>query len=155
MSWDVMVLDYGGNPPSVKEWTDDDRPNLMGKAPEIRAKIDRYLPGVDWSDPTWGVFDGDGFSFEFSINEPLDVGFMVYVRGSGDSVSALLQAATPNGWSLFDTSANDFIDPDNPSTAGWKRWQGFRDQVVEKYRTEEESWSLKRTLSAIWHRLVS
>ncbi len=78
------------------------------------------LPGADWSDPTWGIYDGNGFSFEFNIgNDQPDMNnFMIHVRGGGDAVSDLLKFSVPNGWSLFDCSTSEFIDPKNPSSEG-------------------------------------
>lgn len=157
MSWDVTVRDYGDKPPSTYElWGENDRPRTLGTPSEVRAKIDRCLPGVDWSDPTWGVYDGEGFSFEFNMRHaPQVADFMVHVRGGGDAITTLLQFAAPNGWSLLDSATNEFIDPDDPSNAGWEEWQEARDQVIERYRAEESAPSLKRMLSAIWRRIAS
>jgi hypothetical protein len=46
---------------------DDWQGTSMGTLAEVRARINACIPGVDWSDPSWGVYDGDGFSYEFNI----------------------------------------------------------------------------------------
>lgn len=204
MSWDIYVWSYDGNQPpgdvAARIWlsSQDEEaaedayghlpplsdeaaaaatPKLMGPAGEVRAKIDAHLPGVEWSDEHGGLYAGDDFTFEIDLGgrSQLD-GFLVVVRGSGDAVSALLQFTTPNGWSLFDTTTEDFIDPENPSDAGWTTWQSAQDIGREYLRREypdatpvipggrsvespedspAETSSLKRMLLAIWRRIVS
>jgi hypothetical protein len=126
-----MVFDFAGSPKPMKQMTESDRPLVMGTPAEVRKKIDNGLPGVDWSDPTWGVYFGDGFSLEFSMcDEPELNRFVVHVRGGGDAIGALLQVAVPNRWSLLDGSTGEWIDPKNPSQAGWLGFQAFRDQAL-------------------------
>ena len=130
MSWDVYVMDYGGNPPEVLD-ADTPEPAVMGTAADVRSMIDAHFKGVDWSDPSWGIFDGDGFSFEFNMrDEDEKQGFMVHVRGGGDAISGLLAFSVPNRWSVLDISTGAFIDPNDPSNEGWKKFQAYRDQVI-------------------------
>lgn len=129
MSWDVMVFDFGGTPKPFRQLTDADQPYVMGTSAEVRAKIDTHLPNVDWSDPTWRLYVGDGFSFELSMDDEVEKrGFMVHVRGGGDAISALFRFATPNKWSLLDCSTTDWLNPDKPSQVGWKGFQVLRDK---------------------------
>lgn len=138
MSWDVMVFDFGGNRKPLEEMTEDDRPRTIGSVADVRAKIDAHLPGVDWSDPTRGIYIGEGFSFGFNVGDkPETEGFMVLVRGGGDAVASLLKFAVPNGWSLLDLSTSEWIDPNDPSHAGWEGFQAFRDRALERHRSDE------------------
>ncbi len=58
----------------------------MGSGDEVRRRISATLPGVDWSNPTWGFYAGDGFTFEFNLGDEEPVtSFAVHVRGSGDA----------------------------------------------------------------------
>jgi len=117
----------------MSEMTDSDRPLPLGTPEEVRAKISSYLANTDWTDPTWGVYMGDGFSFEFSMrDEPQKLGFMIHVRGGGDAIAALLRFAVPNRWSLLDCSTGQWLDPDNPSHAGWEGFQAFRDRTLRQ-----------------------
>lgn len=164
MSWDIYVWNFDGNLPpaddALRVWysTHDeevaedaygDLPPLsdervaaatskeMGTPAEVRAKIDAHLPGVEWSDDFVGLYGGDGFTLEIYIDDRSELdGFLVMVRGSGDSLSPLLQFATPNGWSLFDTTTEDFIDPENPSDAGLTAWQQTQDIGRDYMRRE-------------------
>ena len=140
MSWDVMVFNFGGEPPSMDRLADDDTPlPPLGPARQVRAAISAALPGVDWSDPTWGLYSGDGFSIEFNTGkeDPID-GIMLYVRGGGDAIAAVLRFANPNGWSLLDCSTSEFLDPRRPSQAGWEGFQRFRDQAFNRSRPFDE-----------------
>jgi len=134
MSWDVMVFDLAGAAPSEVDFGADFKPHPMGGAGEVRARISKHLGAVDWSDPTWGIYEGDGFSFEFNMGKEAETNsFMVHVRGGGDAVASLMRFAAPNRWSLFDCTTGEFIDPANPSNEGWKAFQGFRDTVIKGY----------------------
>jgi hypothetical protein len=124
-----MAFDVGDNPKPMSKMTDADLLLSMGTPKEVRAKIGVYLPNVDWTDPTWGIYRGDGFTFEFGMrDEPQKTGFMIHVRGGGDAISTLLQFAVPNRWSLLDCSTGEWLDPDEPSQAGWEGFQAFRDR---------------------------
>ena len=99
-----------------------------------------FLPCVDWSDPTWGLFGGDGFSIEFNVgkDEPIKH-LMLHVHGGGDAISAITTFARPLGWSALDCSSGQFLDLDHPSKTGWEGFQAYRDQVIATYREEEAS----------------
>jgi len=94
---------------------------------------------VDWSDPEWGMYAGDRFTFELNTgqDDPI-VALMVHVRGGGDAIAALLRLAVPNRWSLFDCSTGEFLDPHEPSREGWEGFQAYRDTVIKRYRATGE-----------------
>lgn len=103
MSWGVSV--FGGKErPSIHSSEDFDLA-VIGGGEEVRRLISAHLPNVDWTTPTWGLYAGKGFTFEFSVGpeEPIDH-FAVYVRGGGDAIADLLRFAVPNGWHLMDWS---------------------------------------------------
>lgn len=132
MSWDVLVLNYEGR--RVSEIDEEQLKSVpLGPAAQVRKRIAAHLPGVDWSDPAWGIFHGEDFSIEFNAekSDPLE-SIMLHVRGGGDVVPTLLSFATPNGWALLDMSSTEFIDPENPSPEGWEGFQEYRDKVVKR-----------------------
>jgi hypothetical protein len=130
MSWDVLVLNLGGKPPP-DDAAEVEPVGPLGAAAQVRRRITKHLPGVDWSDSTWGVYEGDGFSIEFNTgdDDPID-SIMLHVRGGGEAIAALLQFASPNGWGLLDCSTSEFLDPENPSVEGWEGFQAFRDKAI-------------------------
>ena len=131
MSWDVLIAAAEVPPPPMAETPDDWRLAPMGTRDEIRSQITATLPTVNWSDPHWGTFEGDGFTFEFSVSarkpEPLD-SIMVHVRGGGGAVPLLLKLAADHGWYLFDCSESEWIHHLDQVDAGWTGWQDFRNR---------------------------
>lgn len=131
MSWDVMLLNLGGQPPDLAKFEKDFEPPPLGNAQDVRDRISASAPTVDWADPTWGILFCDAWSIEFSLgkNEVVDSA-MLHVRGGGDPVTFILRLCSANCWAAFDLSTGDFISPDNLSTAAWEEFQQFRDRAL-------------------------
>jgi hypothetical protein len=129
-----MVFNFGGRAPSFDELSDGTlEPLPLGPGDAVRAAISNALPGVDWTDPTWGLYGGNGFSIEFNTGDgPILDGIMLHVRGGGDAIAAMLTFALPNQWSLLDCSTSEFLDPASPSQAGWEGFQAYRDSLFKK-----------------------
>ena len=141
MSWDVMVCNYYSSPPdNFEDLPADHKPDSLGSAGMVRKSISRHLPGVDWSDPTWGIYDGDELSIEFNTGDedPID-SIILHVRGGGDAIATMLQFANPNKWSLLDLSTGKYLDPENPSQEGWESFQADRDKAIDQYRNEDKT----------------
>lgn len=138
MSWDLMIFNTRGKrPPPIEDFEETDFEPL-GPAAVVRQKLSELLPGIDWSDPTWGTYRGDGFSIEFNVGEddPIDdIGLRVV--GGGDAVAAIVTFARPLGWSALDESTGEFLDLENPSQAGWDGFQAYRDKVMEEDSGED------------------
>ncbi len=130
MSWDVLIMKTDGKT-SVRELPTDFMPQPLGDAEELRRRLSARFASLDWSDPAWGTFDGDGFSIEFNFTEsgPVD-GFMLHVRGDGDAVSTIVAMCKQFGWQALDCSTSEFIDLDDPSLEGWNGFRTFRDRAV-------------------------
>ncbi len=132
MSWDVMIMNYGGEPPDFA--SDDEEPDPLGPGTQVRESISRHLPGVDWSDPTWGTYASDEFTIEFNVDGSSVVDtIMLHVRGGGDPLSAILRFSKPNKWSLLDTTSGEFVDADDASSEGWNDFQQFRDSAADQF----------------------
>lgn len=131
MSWDVLIINLSGKtPPSMEEFNEDDFEPL-GSATEVRQQIASQLCGVDWSDPTWGLYENEDYSIEFNAgqDDPIQ-NIMLHVRGGGDAIAAIIRFTKPLSWSVLDCSTGKFLDLENPSTEGWEGFQAFRDKVV-------------------------
>jgi len=117
MSWDVLKYNSCGSPPKdMENLRDEHKPDPLGSASTVRMSISQNLPGFDWSDPTWGIYDGDEFLIEFNTGEEDPINsIMLHVRGGSDAIAAILRFANPNKWSLLDFSTGEFLDPENPS----------------------------------------
>ena len=131
MSWDVIIFNFEGDPPDFENLPEDFEPPLLGDAQTVRDRISEAIPGVDWSDPAWGVVEGDGWSIEFNHEATgQNDQIMLHVRGGGDPVTAIVKLCKANNWSAFDTSSGEFLDLDSPSMDGWTDLQAARDQVL-------------------------
>jgi len=134
-----MIFNFEGDPPDFEGLPDDFEPPSMGNAQAIRNAISDAIPGVDWSDPAWGMIDGDGWSIEFNHQDTGETDqIMLHVRGSGDPVTAIVKLCKTNNWSAFDTTSGEFINLDAPSTDGWTGFQAFRDRAVTQTVQEPE-----------------
>jgi hypothetical protein len=131
MSWDVSVFAAKVPPPPVAEMPDDWRGEIIGTRDDVRAKISACIPGVNWSDPTWGVVDGEGFSFEFNVGrkEPND-GFIIHVRGGENAVPVLTRLGEQCGWYLLDCSQGEWLHYCSDTDSGWEGFQAYRDRVL-------------------------
>jgi len=126
MSWDVMLFSQDPGP-----ITGDMKIPPLGDADFVRARISKSLPGVDWSDPSWGILQGDGWSIEFNQHSSgVTDAVMLHVRGGGDPIAAIVRLCKDTGWVAFDLQSEALIDLNTPSDASWKEFQGFRDTVT-------------------------
>ena len=134
MSWDVFIFASRDVSPPVEQMPDDWRGELLGSVEEVRGIISELLPGVDWSDPSWGLYDGSGYSYEFSIaSGPTSGGFAIHVRGGGDAIAPLLRIAERRGWFLLDSSQGEWIHHCTEPGRGWACFQAYRDRMLADY----------------------
>jgi hypothetical protein len=139
MSWDISVFAANEPPPPVSQMPKSWRCAGMGSLDDVRAKISECLPKVDWSDKSWGLYDGEGFSYEFNIgrHDPGN-GFMIHVRGGGDAITPLLQLASRWDWYLLDCSQGEWLHHCSEPKTGWSGFQAYRDRVLS-HATKTES----------------
>src|SRR5690242_2439955 len=111
MSWDVMRFRVREKPQSLHDLTED-KLLPLGIAADVRTSISAALPDVDWSDHTWGLYGGNGFSIEFNVgdDDPIQ-NIMLHVRGGGDAIGDIMKFVVPNGWIALDCSTSEFLDP--------------------------------------------
>ena len=127
MSWDVFITKE-----PIRLGSDDPpNPAPLGSCDSVRTAVAGSLPDTDWSDPTWGVLDGQGWSIEFNLGTESPVtSLMLHVRGGGNPISAITRLCADNGWHALDLAAGNYIDLKAPSDVGWRSFQGFRDGIV-------------------------
>ena len=145
MSWDVLIFNYEGKPPLPDEMAEAPEPKTLGSAAEVRERITAHWPDVTWSTPTSGIYEGAGFAINVDTgkDDPLEA-VMLHVHGAGDAVSALFALAIPNGWSLYDCSTDEFLDPEDPEAAGWDGFQKLRNKAVSSRQDKTPKTKRKR-----------
>jgi hypothetical protein len=132
MSWDLVVMKCREPPPPVADLPKDFASDVMGSVAAIRAAIDSAIPNVDWSDPTWGTHNAGDYSLEFAIDGVESANtFSVYVRGSGDPITALLRLGRQNGWYLLDLQIPEWLHHCSDQSTSWSQFQSWRDRVLD------------------------
>ncbi|MDR2789290.1 MAG: hypothetical protein LBD06_13290, partial [Candidatus Accumulibacter sp.] len=82
MSWDVCIVKFENVYENVEDISNDDaEPLVLGAVEEIHRAISDVFTGTDWSDPAWGIWDGDDGSIEFNVGDGAETtSVMLHVR---------------------------------------------------------------------------
>ncbi len=133
MSYDLFVQDLPPDLDTVDDIPEDFEPRSLGARSDLIAKILEILPTADFTDPSWGVVSGDGYSIEISLGEAQTVpSFVLHLRGG--------EGALPAAHHLLDSLGLDALDPqaesglfefDDEAIANFKAWRKFRDTVAD------------------------
>ena len=90
MSWDILAMDIPHEFKSVEEIPLDFKPEPLGARSAVIAKIKDVFPTADFSEPSWGLIDGDGWSIEVSMGkDEMCDGFALHVRSGDGAVEAV------------------------------------------------------------------
>lgn len=131
MSWDVLFVAAPPGIRSLDDLAEVEVPPLGPRAAVVQAVRDA-LPASDWSDPSWGRLEGDGFSIELNVGDgdPVE-SIMLHVRGGDGALAVIRQVAAALGRPAIDCGAGTVIDFDAPDAAeGLHAWREYRDRVV-------------------------
>lgn len=132
MSWDILIQDFPAAATTVADIPDDFQPQPIGSRADLIAKIRDVVPSADFSNPEWGVFEGDGFSIEFQMgDEDVCGGISLMIRGGGSPtplVAALLDRLQLRA---IDCQSSEFFDVE-AARESFGSWQRYRDQVFGK-----------------------
>ncbi|QWX85600.1 hypothetical protein H0I23_08155 [Cellulophaga sp. HaHaR_3_176] len=128
MSWDIVLL---------KEKFDtndkDYLPPTLGKRIELISQLTNILPNLDFSDESWGIMEGDGFSIEFNIGNNEDVdSIMLHIRGGGNPIKIIQSIMQEFKWESLDCSTGDFMELNNVSNESWTKFQTWRDKIFKR-----------------------
>lgn len=131
MSWDIFVQDFPRDIRSVEEIPKDFQPLEIGRPSEIIETIRTILPMADFSDPTWGLIDGPGWSIEVNLGaeEPCR-GFALHVRCGGGAVGAVAAILDALKLRAVDTQTGEFFVGGEEGLESFRRWNAYRDQVM-------------------------
>jgi hypothetical protein len=135
MSWDLIVFDFP-DPMSAPDTglaiiPDDWMPPSMGSSESVRAKISGALPEVDWTDPSWGNFDGSGFSLEFGMGKEETISsFSIFARGNATQAVLMLVSAT--GWRILDLSSGKWMHASSNPDEGREAFQSYLHSVIAR-----------------------
>ena len=130
MSWDIYIQGFPASAAKVADIPDDFQPRSLGQRADLIAQIREVVPSADFSRPDWGVFEGNGFSIEFSMGaEEICRSITLLVRGGGTPaplIGALLDRLRLRG---IDCQTGEFFDAE-AAKASFGSWQRYRDQII-------------------------
>jgi hypothetical protein len=133
MSWDIFVQELPRDAKTTTDIPGDFRPGTIGKRSTIIEGIKEVVPSADFSDPCWGVIDGDDWSIEVNIGANEDCGgFALHVRGSDAAIGAVEAILQHLGLRALDSQNGDFFTAGPEAIDSFRKWRAYRDQVVEK-----------------------
>ena len=129
MSWDIFVQELPENARSISEIHDDFRPGIIGERGRIIEAILRVVPEADFSEPSWGLIEREGFSIEVNLGQDEQVSsFAFHVRGGGKAVELIDALLNSLGMRAIDSSTGDIFSID-AATRSFREWQAYRDGV--------------------------
>ena len=131
MSWDIFVQDIPATAKSGNDIPADFAPLPLGPRSEVIGRIQQVVPDADFSDPSWGIFEGPDCSVEFNIGSDTNVeSFAMHIRGGDAAAGFVADLLSRCGWRAFDTASESGIfDPAN-ALESLQRWREYRNRVI-------------------------
>jgi hypothetical protein len=131
MSWDIFVHDLPADAKTIADIPDDFRPASIGPRQTVIAKIREVVPDANFSDPSWGLVDGEGWSIEVNLgaNEECD-GFAFHVRGGDEAAGVVAAIVEHLGLRAIDAQTGEFFVAGPEAVASLSKWRAYRDRVV-------------------------
>jgi len=131
MSWDIFVQDI---PKDVKRISDmhekysNFKPCPIGVRSEIIRKIKEVVHEADFSNPAWGVMDGNGFSIEVDMGDTEEcMGFAFHVRGGDAAAFVVSDILECLGLRAFDPSSETgLFEIGLGALDALQRWRRYR-----------------------------
>jgi len=132
VSWDIFVQDIPPSVASIQDMPDDFRPANLGPRDDLIRRISEVVPEADFSDPSWGLIDGDTYSIEVNIGDDHTVdSFAFHVRGGNEAASVVARILDHLKLRAFDPQSDSGIFSPGPAALeSLRKWRAYRDQVA-------------------------
>ncbi len=132
MSWDVLVQDFPMDAERIADVPDDFVPSSLGSRSNLIAKIQEVVPFADFSDPSWGLLDGEDFSIEVSLGASEEVeGFAFHVRGSDTGAAVVADILEKLKLRAFDTTTGEFFNR-QAAASSLAKWREYLARTLER-----------------------
>ena len=111
MHWDVFILQMDSPLSFDKlENFNDDLPSL-GSIYEVRAKLIKVLPNLNWDSLYTATYISSQFSIEFSIDQESNVGSIILaITGDELPVQLIKSICKPYGWYALEIDSNRYLN---------------------------------------------
>jgi hypothetical protein len=131
MSWDIFVQDLPSEAKRVADIPSGFRPSLIGKRSEIIDSIIRVIPTADFSDPSWGLIDGQDWSIEVSLGPEEECpGFTLHVRDGDGAVGAVAAILRQLNLRALDSQTGEFFVANESAVESFRQWKKYRGDVT-------------------------
>jgi len=125
MSWDIVLFNPKVKLKSLSEVNID----LLKPTDFFTPILDNYKDDY-FQDEDHILIKSDLYSIEFFLeDEPIE-NTILMLQGE-KALFNLIPIAKENGWQIFDTSLEQFIDLDNPSNNGYNNFQEYLKTVLK------------------------
>jgi hypothetical protein len=131
MSWDIFVQDFPRDIKTLEDIPEGYSPPSIGKRSTVISRIKEVVPFANFSDPSWGLIDGDGWSIEVNLGDSEDcMGFAFHVRGGDEAVGVVAAVLQHLDLRAFDAQTGDFFVAGPEAVESFRKWRAYRDRVV-------------------------
>jgi len=132
MSYDIFVQDLPDDAATFEDIPADFKPASIGRRSFIIARISKIVPTADFSDPSWGIIEGDSWSIEVSMGADEECrGFALHVRGGAGALEVVATILQSLNLRALDPQAGGFFAR-AASKSSFSQWCAYRDQVTSK-----------------------
>jgi len=130
MSWDIFAVNVPLVFESIEEIPPDFKPKPLGSRSAVIARIKRIVPTANFSDPSSGLIEKDGWSIELNMGDgEICEDFAFHVRGDGDeAVEVVARILDGLGIRGFNPQAGRFFVAGPSAIASFNEWRAFRDR---------------------------
>ena len=130
MSWDIFAVNVPLVFESIEEIPPDFKPKPLGNRSAVIARIKRIAPTANFSDPSSGLIEKDGWSIELNMgDDEICEDFAFHVRGDGDEavevVGRILDALGIRG---FNPQTGKLFVAGPSAIASFNAWRALRDK---------------------------
>jgi hypothetical protein len=133
VSWDIFVQDFPRHAVAIADIPDDFESAPLGPRDEIVKKILEVVPTANFTDPTWGTIERDGWSIEVNIGAQQQCqSFAFHVRGGDEAAGAIAAILEHLNLRALDSQTGEFFAPGPTALASFRRWRAYRHRVTGK-----------------------
>ena len=131
MSWDIFVFDMLRGAKAVEDIPADFKQAPISRRSDVIAGIRQVVPEADFSRPSWGSIEGDGWSIELNMGDEEECdGFAFHVRGGDAAVGVVAAILSHLDLRAVDSCTGDFFAAGPESLESFRKWRAYRDRVV-------------------------
>jgi len=132
MSWDIFVQDIPESAATVEDIPRSFVPAPIGQRSHIIEEILKTVPFADFTDPAWGIIEGDDFSIEVSLGPDETVkDFALHVRGDDIAAAVVSDILKHLKLRAFDSGTGDIFDHERASV-GLTKWRSYMERVLSR-----------------------